>query len=92
MPLFNWEVILILTWSSTCVVFNSTGPGRFAIWDTKRSVPIVTLSSFQGVNRLFILSFEHENGRTSHSEYCLPKAEIKTYNVKIDGKNVWINK
>ena len=43
--------------------------------------------SFQGVNRLFVLSFENENGRTSHSEYYLPKVEIKDYNVKIDGKN-----
>ena len=25
--------------------------------------------SFQGVNRLFVLSFENENGRTSHSTY-----------------------
>ena len=33
--------------------------------------------SFQGVNRLFVLSFENENSRTSHSEYYLPKEEIK---------------
>ena len=33
--------------------------------------------SFQGVNRLFVLSFENENGRTSHSEYFLPKVEVK---------------
>ena len=43
-------------------------------------------TSFQGVNRLFLLPFENENGRTSHSEYYLPKVEIKYYNVKIDGK------
>ena len=43
--------------------------------------------SFRGVNRLFVLSFENENGRTSHSEYYLPKVEIKDYNVKIDGEN-----
>ena len=36
--------------------------------------------SFQGVNRLFILSFENENDRTSHSTYYLPKVEIKGYN------------
>ena len=45
--------------------------------------------SFQGVNRLFVLSFENENDRTSHSNYCLPKVEIKDYNVMIDGKNVF---
>ena len=43
--------------------------------------------SFQGVNRLFVLPFEDEDGRTSHSTYYLPKAEIKDYNVMIDGKN-----
>ena len=43
--------------------------------------------SFQGVNRPFVLSFDNENGRTSHSEYYLPKVGIKDYNVKIDGRN-----
>ena len=43
--------------------------------------------SFQGVDRLFVLPFENENGRTSHSEYYLPKVEIKDFNLKIDGKN-----
>ena len=43
--------------------------------------------SFQGVYRLFVLSFENEDGRTSHSTYYLPKVEIKDYNVMIDGKN-----
>ena len=42
--------------------------------------------SFQGVNRLFVLSFENENGRTSHSTSYLSKVEIKDYNVVIDGK------
>ena len=108
----------------------TAGAGRFAITDTKRSVPAVTLStednakllqqlksgfkrtiswnkhqsdsktyaqnqhlnhsvhpSFQGVNRLFVLSFENENARTSHSEYYLRKVEIKNYNVKTDGRN-----
>ena len=33
--------------------------------------------SFQGVNILFVLSFENENYRISHSNYYLPKLEIK---------------
>ena len=33
--------------------------------------------SFQGVNRLFVLSFGNENNRTSHSTYYLRKVEIK---------------
>ena len=130
MPLINCEVNLILTWSSTCVITNSTGAGRFATTDTKLFVPVVTLStqnnakllqqlksgfkrtinwnkyqsdpktyaqnrylnhlvdpSFQGVNRLFVLSFETANGRISHSNYYLLKVEIKVCNAMIDGKN-----
>ena len=44
MPLINWEVSLILTWSSTCVITNSTGEGKFKISDTNLYVPVVTLS------------------------------------------------
>ena len=45
--------------------------------------------SFQGVNKLFVLSFENENDRTSQSTYYLPKVEIKDCNVMIDGKNLF---
>ena len=44
--------------------------------------------SFQGVNKLFVLSFEDEDGRTSHSSDYLLKVEIKDY-VMTDGKNVF---
>ena len=124
------EVSLFLTWSSTCVITNSTGNGNFEIKDTKIYVPVVTLStqdnakllqllksgfkrtinwnkyqsnprtceqnrylnylvdrSFQGVNSFFVLSFENETDRTSHSTYYLPQIEIKDYNVMIDCKN-----
>ena len=130
MPLINCEVSLFLTWSSTCVITNSTGEGRFTITDTKLYVPVVTLSTqdnakllqqlksgfkrtinwnkyqsdpktyaqnrylnhlvnpcFQGVNRLFVLSFENENDGTLHSNYYLLKVEIKDYNVMIGGKS-----
>ena len=43
--------------------------------------------SFQEVNRLFVLSFENEDDRRSHSNYYLPKVEIKDCNIMIDGKN-----
>ena len=43
-PLINCEVNLILTWSSICVITNSTGAGAFEITDTKLYVPVVTLS------------------------------------------------
>ena len=127
MSLINCEVNLILTWSSTCVITNSTGAGTFEITDTELYVPVVTLStkenakllqqlksdfkrainwntysskpellrrnanldcliepSFQGVNRLFILAFEIDTQRTSHSNYYLPNVEIKNYNIMIN--------
>ena len=45
MSLINYEVNLILTWSSTCVITNFTGAGRFAITNTNFVVPVVTLST-----------------------------------------------
>ena len=130
MPLINCEVKLDLTWSSTCVITDSTDAGRFAITDTKLYVPVVTLStqentkllqklkpsfnrvinwnkylskpellaqnpnlnylvepSVQGVNRFFVLAFEDDAQRTSHSEYYLIKVEIKDYNIVINGQN-----
>ena len=45
--------------------------------------------SFQGVNRRFVLSFENEDDRRSHLNCYLPKAEVKDYNVMIDGKNLF---
>ena len=43
--------------------------------------------SFQGVNRLFVLSFENQDNRKARTGYCLPKVEIKDCNIIIDGKN-----
>ena len=45
MPLSNFEVDLILTWSNDCVITNSSGEGKFAITETKLYVPVVTLST-----------------------------------------------
>ena len=41
--------------------------------------------TFSTVNRLFVLSFENEDGRTSNYKYYMPNVEIKHYNVLIDG-------
>ena len=49
----------------------------------------LTDSSFQGVNRLFVLSFENITDRTAHTGYYFPKVEIKEYNAMIDGRNVF---
>ena len=130
MALINCELTLILTWSSTFVITNSTGAGTSEITDTKLCVPVVTLStqsnskllqqlksgfkrvnnwnkylskpellrrnpnlnhlvelSFKGDNRLFVLAFENDAQRTSHSGYYLPNVAIKNYNVMINGEN-----
>ena len=52
LPLINCEVNLILTWSSTCVITNSTGAGTFEITDTKIYVPVVTLSTKENAKLL----------------------------------------
>ena len=43
--------------------------------------------TFTKVNRLFVLSFENENDRTSFSKYYVPKFQIKDFTVQIDGKS-----
>ena len=45
MPLINYEIDLILTWSANCVISNSAASQAtiFAITDTKLYVPVVTL-------------------------------------------------
>ena len=40
---------------------------------------------FEKVNRLFVLSFENEDDRTSYYKYYVPNVEKKNYNVRIDG-------
>ena len=43
--------------------------------------------TFIKFNRLFVLSFENEEERTSFSKYYVPKVEIKAFNVLIDVKS-----
>ena len=43
------------------------------------------------VNRLFVLSFENEEDRTSFSKYYVPKVKIKDFNVLTDEKKVFFD-
>ena len=43
--------------------------------------------TFDKVNRLFVLSFENKEDRTSFSKHYTPSVEIKDFNVLIDGKS-----
>ena len=40
--------------------------------------------SFQGVNRIFILSFKHDAQRINKKIYFLPNVEIKYFHIIID--------
>ena len=42
--------------------------------------------TFTNVNRLFVLSFENEEDRTSFLKYYVPKVEVKDFNMLIDQK------
>ena len=45
MAVINCEANLILTWSWTCGITNSTGAGRFEIINAKLDIAVVTLST-----------------------------------------------
>ena len=51
-------------------------------------------ASFQGVRRLFFLAYvidvaNNEAGIKSNIKYFLPRAEINSYNILIDGRNFY---
>ena len=46
--------------------------------------------SLQGMNRVFVSSYENKADRRSHSSYYPPKVTIKNYNVIIDDKNFFL--
>ena len=45
--------------------------------------------SFQGVNRLFVLSFPDNTIRVEYTEYFIPSVEVKYYNVMTNGQNLF---
>ena len=57
----------------------------------ERQKPYSTDPSFEGVNRLFALSFEDNVVRNGHRRYFIPTLEIKDYNILTDGKNSFDN-
>ena len=84
MPLVNCEVNLILTWSSTCVITNSTGAGTFEITDTKLYVPVVTLATQENTKLLQQLKSGFK--RVINWNKYLSKPE-SYYNIAINGEN-----
>ena len=50
--------------------------------------------SFQGVNRLFVMAYNRENGQPTingQRKYYLPRIDLEKYNVVIDGRNFYDN-
>ena len=65
MPLINCEVILILTWSSTCVlaaVGDANQAATFAKTNIKLYVPVVTLSTQENTKFLQQLKSDFKKG------------------------------
>ena len=49
---------------------------------------------FQGVNRLFVIAYNREDGQPTRDErtkYYLPRIDLKKYNIIIDGRNFYDN-
>ena len=82
MPLINCEVSLISTWSSSCVISNSTGEGTLKISDTKLCVPVVTLSQEDNANLLQQLKSGFK--RVVNWNKYLPKPELLAQNSNIN--------
>ena len=60
---------------------------KVTIPEQNRYLDYLIDSSFQGENRLFVLSFENNTGQASYNRYYLTKVEIKVYNAMINGQN-----
>ena len=70
----------IIIWSKTQTKNSKSGKkSKFWLIDT----------SFQGVNRHFLLQFEDTTDRTSHTTYNATKAYIENYNVVIERRNLF---
>ena len=92
-------VVTLLTWYNVKMLEQlKSGFKRAINWNkylskvsTERQKPYSTDPSFEGVNRLFALSFEDNVVRNGHRRYFIPTLEIKDYNILTDGKNYFDN-
>ena len=85
MPLINCEVNLILTWSSTCVLVSTNNANQvatFAIIDTKRYVPVVTLSTQE--NTKFLQQLKSGFKRVINWNIYLSKPQLLAQNPNLN--------
>ena len=61
------------------VTWNKYQPKTEEYNNRKSYLDCLIYPSFQGMNKLFVLSFANDADRIVHTEYYLPKAEIKGY-------------
>ena len=73
MTLINCKINSILSWSSTCVITNSTGTETFEIIETKLYVLVVTLSTQDNAKLLPQLKSDFK--RTVKVNICLSKCQ-----------------
>ena len=88
MPLFNFEVNLILTWSANCVIVSTNVANQnatFTITETKLYVPLVTLSTQDNAKLLTQLKSGFK--RTINWNKYLWKPELLTQNPNL---NHWV--
>ena len=82
MLLSNCEGSLILTWSSTCIISNSTGEAKFEITDAKLYVPVVTLSKKD--NAKLLEQLESDFKRVVNWNKYLSKPELLAQNPNLN--------
>ena len=85
MPLINFEVNLILTWSRKCVIVSSNDANQnatFAISDTKLYVPVITL--LQQDNAKFLQQLKSGFKRVINWNQYLSKPELLAQNQNLN--------
>ena len=79
---------LLLWWKSgfkRTINWNKYEP-KVKVEQWYRYLDFLINPSFQGVNIIFVLSFENNGGRINYTGYYLPLVEVKNFNVVIDGQ------
>ena len=83
----NFNLLQQLKYGFKSVIFWNTYLSKLELLRRNPDLNHLVEPSFQGVNRLFVLAFENDTQRASHSGYYLPNVELKVYNVMINGEN-----
>ena len=61
------------------------------MYAANENIRILIDTSWQGINRLFVLAYLNDATFTvnSYRKYFLPRIKIENYNTKIDGRNFY---